>query len=120
MNLKSDLERLSKGFATVDSYSVVISDLASEQLGDCVLFIAKDNIDAAEKLQARLIEGIRSLREMPFRFPFFNLPYIPANKYRKMYIENWYLVLYQIKDDVVYVDYVVDCRRDYKWLLAKK
>ena len=115
MNLKSDLERLSKGFATVDSYSVVISDLASEQLGDCVLFIA-----AAEKLQARLIEGIRSLREMPFRFPFFNLPYIPANKYRKMYIENWYLVLYQIKDDVVYVDYVVDCRRDYKWLLAKK
>ena len=109
MNLKSDLERLSKGFATVDSYSVVISDL-----------IAKDNIDAAEKLQARLIEGIRSLREMPFRFPFFNLPYIPANKYRKMYIENWYLVLYQIKDDVVYVDYVVDCRRDYKWLLAKK
>ena len=28
-----------------------------------------------------------------------------------------YLLIYQIKDNTVYVDYVPDCRQDYKWLL---
>jgi hypothetical protein len=28
-----------------------------------------------------------------------------------------YLLIYQIKGDTVYVDYVVDCRQDYGWLL---
>lgn len=51
------------------------------------------------------------------RYPFFNEPYIPANKYHKVYVESWYLVLYQIEDDTVYVDWIVDCRQDYQWLL---
>jgi hypothetical protein len=25
--------------------------------------------------------------------------------------------LYQVKDQAVYVDYIVDCRQDYGWLL---
>lgn len=43
--------------------------------------------------------------------------YITQNKYHKMFIEKWYLVLYQIKDDTVYVDYILDCRKDYSWLV---
>lgn len=53
---------------------------------------------------------------MPNRFPFFEEMYISTNKYHKMYVEKYYLVLYQIKDDTVYIDYVVDCRQDYSWL----
>lgn len=41
----------------------------------------------------------------------------PPNKYHKMFIEKWYLVLYQIQDDTVYVDYILDCRKDYNWLI---
>ena len=52
------------------------------------------------------------------RFPFFEEPYIPPNKYHKMFVEKWYLVLYQIKDDTVYVDYILDCRKDYSWLIS--
>ena len=26
-------------------------------------------------------------------------------------------VLYQIQDDTVYVEYIVDCRKDYNWLI---
>lgn len=36
---------------------------------------------------------------------------------RKMFIEKWYLILYQIQDDTVYVDYILDCRKDYSWLI---
>ena len=54
---------------------------------------------------------------MPQRFPFFEALYIPPNKYHKLYVENWYLILYQIRDDTVYVDYILDCRKEYSWLL---
>lgn len=31
--------------------------------------------------------------------------------------EKRYLLIFQIQEDIVYVDYVVDCRQDYAWLL---
>ncbi|MCG2788520.1 MAG: type II toxin-antitoxin system RelE/ParE family toxin, partial [Actinomycetia bacterium] len=36
---------------------------------------------------------------------------------RKMLICKRYLLIYQIKGNIVYVDYIVDCRQDYEWLL---
>ena len=34
-----------------------------------------------------------------------------------MFVENRYMVLYQVKDNNIYVDYIVDCRQDYEWLI---
>ncbi|MBQ2755478.1 MAG: type II toxin-antitoxin system RelE/ParE family toxin [Oscillospiraceae bacterium] len=98
-------------------YKVIISDRAREMLGMHIRFLSQVNKYAAAKLKARLIEEMRSLQNMPQRYPFFNDNYIPANKYHRLYVENWYIVLYQIKDDTVYVDWIVDCRQDYQWLL---
>lgn len=98
-------------------YKVIISDRAKEMLGMHIRFLAQVNKLAAAKPKNRLVEEMRSLQDMPQRYPFFNENYIPANKYHKLYVENWYLVLYQIKDAVVYVDWIVDCRQDYQWLL---
>lgn len=96
---------------------VIISDKAKEMLGMHIRFLAQVNKPAAVKLKARLVEQMRSLQDMPRRYPFFNESYIPINKYHKLYVENQYLILYQIKDDTVYVDWIVDCRQDYRWLL---
>lgn len=101
----------------METYKVIVSDQAMRQLGSCVLFVAQEDAQAAQRVKERLIQSIRSLAEMPARYPFFNEPYIPANKYHKMFVENWYLVLYQIRDTTVYVDHVVDCRQDYRWLV---
>ena len=98
-------------------YNVIISDRAREMLGMHIRFLAQVNKQAATTLKNRLVEEMRSLQNMPQRYPFFNENYIPTNKYHKLYVENWYLVLYQIKDDTVYVDWIVDCRQDYQWLL---
>ena len=98
-------------------YKVIISDRAKESLGLHLRFLAQASKPAAVKLKHRFLEEIRSLEEMPQRYPFFNEEYISVNKYHKLYVENWYLVLYQIKDDRVYVDWIVDCRQDYPWLL---
>lgn len=98
-------------------YKVIISDRAREQLGLHLRFLTQVNRPAAVQLKKRLLAQLRSLREMPQRYPFFQNDYIPANKYHKLYVENWYLILYQIRDDTVLVDWIVDCRQDYTWLL---
>ena len=98
-------------------YRVIISDRAKEMLGLHIRFLAQVNKTAAIRLKTQLIEAMRALQDMPQRYPFFNESYTPANKYHKLYVENWYLVLHQIKDDTVYVDWIMDCRQDYPWLL---
>ena len=99
------------------AYKVIVSDRAKQMLGMHIRFIAQISKEAARKKKKQLTEAIRSLAFMPQRYPFFENPYIPHGKCHKMYVENWYLVLYQIKDDRVEVDYIVDCRQDYEWLL---
>lgn len=82
-----------------------------------VRFLANTSKKAAESVAGRFVSEIRSLESMPFRYPFFEAEFIPPNKYHKLFVENNYLILYQVKDDTVYVDYVLDCRKDYEFLL---
>ena len=98
------------------TYKVIVSDRTRSMLGVHIRFLAKADKNAAEAAKNRIITAIRSLSEMPERFSFFNEQFIPPNKYHKMFVQNWYLVLYQIQDDTVYVDYILDCRKDYTWL----
>lgn len=98
-------------------YKVIVSDRAKRMLGAHIRFMAQVNKDAASTKKKEIITAIRSLNHMPQRFPFFEEAYIPPNKYHKMFIEKWYLILYQIQDDTVYVEYIVDCRKDYNWLI---
>lgn len=100
-----------------NSYKVVVSPRSMQMLSEHVAFLAKVNKSAAVKTKKTLIDALRSLSRMPHRFPFLSSPYLPVNKYHKMYVAKWYLVLYQIRDDVVFVDYILDCRKDYQWLI---
>ena len=102
---------------TDKKYKVIVSDRAKRMLGAYIRFMAQVNKDAASTKKKEIITAIRSLNHMPQRFPFFEEAYIPQNKYHKMFIEKWYLILYQIQDDTVYVEYIVDCRKDYNWLI---
>lgn len=98
-------------------YKIVVSDNAKLMLGTHIRFIACVNKDAARKTKRRIIESFSSLSMMPERFPFYNGEFITKNKYRRMFVEKWYLIIYQIQDDTVYIDYVIDCQQDYKWMV---
>lgn len=98
-------------------YKVIVSDKAKRMLGIHIRFMAQVNKEAAAAKKKEIMTAMRSLSQMPQRFPFFEELYIPPNKYHKMFIEKWYLVLYQIRDDTVYVEYILDCRKDYGWLI---
>ena len=98
-------------------YKVIVSDRAKRMLGTHIRFMAQVNKGAAVTKKKEIMTAMRSLSQMSHRFPFFEELYITPNKYHKMFIEKWYLVLYQIQDDTVYVDYILDCRKDYSWLI---
>ncbi|MDR1192642.1 MAG: type II toxin-antitoxin system RelE/ParE family toxin [Peptococcaceae bacterium] len=98
-------------------YKVIVSDRAKTMLGAHVKFIARVSPSAARDTKAKLLAAIRSLSDMPERFPFLDEEAVPRGKYHKMFVEQWYLLLYQIKDQTVYVDYIADCRQDYGWLI---
>ena len=97
-------------------YKVIVSDRARQMLAGHVQFLAQKSPVAARKIKSDLMNAIRSLSTMPERFPFLDAEFIPLNKYHKLFVEMWYLILYQIKDQTVYVDYIVDCRQGYGWL----
>lgn len=101
----------------MQNYKIIISPEATDMLKEHIAFIANVDKKAAINTKNQIVKAIKDLNQMPNRFPFFNEPYIPQNKYHKMFIEKWYLVLYQIKDDTVYIDYILDCRQDYQWLI---
>jgi plasmid stabilization system protein ParE len=98
-------------------YKVIVSDRARQMLAGHVRFLAQKSPSAARRIKNELMDAIRSLSIMPERFPFLNVEFMPLNKYHKMFVEKWYLILYQIKDQIVYVDYILDCRQDYGWLV---
>ncbi|MBF7084494.1 type II toxin-antitoxin system RelE/ParE family toxin [Desulfallas sp. Bu1-1] len=98
-------------------YTVIISDEATQMLVSHSRFLAQVSEKAALKLIAEFNEKAKSLEEFPERNSWLYDPFIPAGKYRKLLIGKWYLLIYQVKGNTVYVDYVVDCRQDYGWLL---
>lgn len=99
------------------AYCVIVSDRASEMLVQHIMFAAQVNVDSTYNLQRQIIKAIKPLKSLPQRYPWFNVEMIPVNKYRKLIVDKRYLIIYQIRDEVVYVDYVLDCKQDYQWLL---
>lgn len=98
-------------------FTVIISEAARQMLINHVRFLAQEDPDAANKTKALLLNSIRSLSKFPARHPFLEDDFLPANKYHKMVFVKRYLIIYQIKDQTVFVDWIIDCRQDYKWLM---
>ncbi|MBQ7581036.1 MAG: type II toxin-antitoxin system RelE/ParE family toxin [Clostridia bacterium] len=97
-------------------YTVIVSDTAKRQIASHVAFLANVSKEAAKNTKNTIIEALRSLETMPGRYPFLDEDLLPKNKYHKMFVESRYLILYQVRDNVVLVDYIVDCRQEYEWL----
>ena len=98
-------------------YDVIISDRAKRMLGSHMLFLAKVNKNSAMLKKQEILDAIKSLNHTPERCPFFESDFIPHNKYHKLFVAKWYLILFQIRDRTVFVDYIVDCRQNYSWLM---
>lgn len=119
MNWINSLRVLStwRNMEKTPQHKVIVSDRARQMLTGHVRFLAQKSPAAARRVKNDLMDAIRSLQQMPECSPFLDVEFIPVNKYHKMIVQKRYLILYQIKDQTVYVDYIVDCRQDYGWFV---
>ena len=100
-----------------NKYHVIVSERVTQMLVSHAAFLAQVSPEAAERLTAEFEKAANSLELMPQRCPWLTGEYIPRNAYRFILFEKRYMIIFQIVDDIVYADYVVDCRQDYSWLI---
>ena len=103
-----------------NKYQVIVSEQAANMLISHAAFLAQSSIQAAEKLIEAFEQAAKGLETMPQRHPWLLSAEIPKNVYRFALFEKRYMLLFQIKGQTVYADYVVDCRQDYAWLIQEK
>ena len=100
-----------------NKYRVIVSERATQMLVSHVAFLSQVSPEAAERMTVEFERAANSLQLMPQRCPWLTGEYIPRNAYRFILFEKRYMIIFQIVDDIVYADYVVDCRQDYSWLI---
>ena len=80
-----------------ESYRVVVSKWAAQQLVEHAAFAAR--LD--EKLAHKLVSGFRqaavSLERFPFRNPVLRSEVFTVEKYRKLIFDKYHILLYQVK-----------------------
>lgn len=99
-----------------NKYKVVVSKTATRMLVAHATFLAQVSPKAAERLTAEFEKAAKSLEFMPQRCPWLTDECIARNTYRFILFEKRYMIIFKIMDNIVYADYVVDCRQNYDWL----
>lgn len=98
-------------------FEVIVSEQAKQQLVSHAAFLARVSPDAARKLTAEFGKAAHSLEAMPQRCPWLRGDYIPRGMYRQLVFDKRYMLIFQVRDGCVLIDYVIDCRQDYGWLI---
>ena len=97
-------------------YKIVVSPLALNMLDDILKFIAISNYKKADETRKKIIQGIRQITVFPYKHPVLFFKDYLKNNYRKVVVDNKYLVIYQVIKNTIYVEYIVDCKQENKWL----
>lgn len=100
-----------------NKHRVIVSERATQMFVSHAAFLAQVSPEAAERLTIEFEKTANFLELMPQRCPWLTGEYIPRNAYRFIPFEKRYMIIFQIVDDIVYANYVVDCRQDYNWLI---
>ena len=95
-------------------YSVIFSDRTASMFLNHVRFLARFSAEAAKKLRKEIIAEAKALEFMPESYPRLTCDEIPTGKYRKKLVYKRCLLIYQIKDNKVYVDHVLSCGQGYE------
>ena len=96
----------------MEKYNVIISEDAINLLDSHAEFMARVNKNAARKLVDSVLEDIESLSELPERCPVYDNEFVPRGRYRQFLSCKRYLIIFEIADATVYVDFILDCRKD--------
>ena len=92
-------------------YTVIVDPAVNDKMYDHFEFLARVSETAVERLLDDLVKDMRSLERLPYRNPVFDRPYLKSGKYRYMVSCKRYLIVYQVVDNMVFVDDIQDSRQ---------
>ena len=97
-------------------YQIRLLRLAEEDLNEIILFIAQDNLSAAENIATKIEKNIQTLTNHPRLGKVPNEPDLAGAGYRYLIIDN-YLIFYTIEEETILVHRIIHGARDYRRLL---
>lgn len=100
-----------------NKFHIEVSARAAQMFTAHLAYWAQYGAGPADKLRDAFLKALQSLEWMPERCPWLKDNYIPYHKYRFLLFEKRYMIIFQLDGQIVYVDYVLDCRQDYRWLI---
>ena len=75
-------------------------------------FLANVSVPASRKFLSAFKDAKAQLSTFPLSGPFADDPALPAQTYRKCLYYGRYNILYEVGDNSVYIDAIVDCRQE--------
>lgn len=94
-------------------YKVVVSKEADSMLLRHTAFLANVSIPASRSFLSAFREAKSMLSQFPLSGAYENHPSLPPETYRKYLFYGRYKILYEVVQETVYVDAVLDCRQDF-------
>ena len=98
-------------------YHVLVSGKARDMLFEHARFLAQVSVPAAEKLFDQFEDRVSSLETMPERCAYYNNPFVKSRQYRKLSLGNNLLILFQVAENTVYIELIIDGRAEGKPLV---
>ena len=99
------------------AYKLVVTDNAAQQVESIVDYIMYrlNNKQAAKAIIDDIEKGYTKLSIMAEMFAYCNDRYLASKNYRKLILEkHQYIILYQVRDKVVYVNGVFHMLENYR------
>jgi hypothetical protein len=103
--------------SSTSKYHVLVSGKARDMLFEHARFLAQVSVQASEKLFDQFEDRVSSLETIPERCAYYDNPFVQPRKYRKLSLGNNLLILFQVTDNTVYIELIIDGRAESKPLV---
>lgn len=99
-----------------NKYPIRILRVAEEDLNEIILFIARDNINAAFHTADIIETMISRLSEHPFLGSTPHDPRLASSGYRYLIVDH-YLIFYTVEDNTIYIHRILHNAQDYRRII---
>lgn len=93
-------------------FRVIVSQKAEKMLIEHMRFLANVSAPASKRFLASFKEAKQTLSVFPMSGPYDDELSLPPDTYRKCLFYDRYNILYEIEENTVFVDAIIDCRQD--------
>ena len=95
----------------MSKYRIVTSRLVAQNLIEHITFISNVSTEAAKRFLSDYDAILTRLENNPFEFQL-DTTFDNPHGYRRAIFAKWFKCLFIVEESTVYIDSIVDCRRD--------